>query len=199
MSDKEIRIEILTASGCSIRKIAQLHKLLFDKDHFTSTFSEKLLLEYFNLLLKYSQFKYVAVADDEYFGYLIGGVELDDVLSNFSKKNFLTLLFLLIKHPKFFKEKFQDLFRKIFSSSNKSTAKMRLFLIAAKHNEHIKGVGKKLIKQFEQDLIQNGIYLYGLSVRKHNSNAIDFYHQLGLVEEFQTSKSIYFIKNLKKT
>ncbi|MEP0861252.1 MAG: GNAT family N-acetyltransferase [Ignavibacterium sp.] len=199
MSDKEIRIEIPTVSDDSIKKIAQLHKLLFDKDHFTSIFTEELLLEYFNLLLKYSQFKYVAVADDKYFGYLIGGIGLDEVLSKFSKENFKSLLFLLIKHPKFLKEKLQDLLMKIFPSSYESTAKMRLFLIAAKHNEHIKGIGKRLIQQFEQDLIQNGIYLYGLSVRKHNSNAIDFYHQLGLVEEFQTSKSIYFIKNLKKT
>lgn len=198
MSRKEIKIEPLNKEDHEIRRIVKLHKQLFDKDHFTSTFSEGLLQNYFNLLLASSMFKYVAIVDNEYVGYLIGGAKLDKVLSDFSKKYFFRLIYHLLMNPKFIKEKIQDFSRKVFSNNQRSSAEMRLFLIAAKHSEEIKGVGKKLIQQFEQDLLANKISVYGLSVRKHNSRAIDFYIQLGFSEEFRTKKSIYFIKHLNK-
>lgn len=196
MINNEIKIEFLTNDQDSIKEIAKLHKQLFDKDHFTSTFSEDLLSDYFTALLNKSHFKYKAIVDNEIVGYLIAGVNLDKVLSDFSRKNLLKLFYYLIRNPRFVKEKIQDLFRKIFFSNLKSSAEMRLFLIAAKRGENIKGVGKKLIQQLEQDLLQIDISVYGLSVRKHNSKAIDFYLKQGFIEEFRTGKSIYFIKSL---
>lgn len=196
MINNEIKIELFTNDQYSIKELAKLHKQLFDKDHFTSTFSEDLLSDYFTALLNKSQFNYKAIVDNEIVGYLIAGVNLDKVLSDFSRKNFLRLFYSLVRNPRFVKEKIFDLFSKIFLSNRKSSAEMRLFLIAAKHSENIKGVGKKLIQQLEQDLIKNKITVYGLSVRKHNSKAIDFYLQQGFVEEFRTNKSIYFTKSL---
>lgn len=196
MSNKEIKIELLKSDSMTIKKLVKLHKQLFDKDHFTATFSEDLLQDYFNLLLASSMFKYAAVVDNEYVGYLIGGAKLDNVLSDFSKKYFFRLIYHLLMNPKFIKEKIQDFSIKVFSYNQKSSAQMRLFLIAAKHSEEIKGVGKKLIQHFEQNLLENNINVYGLSVRKHNAKAIDFYIQHGFIEEFRIPKSIYFIKHL---
>lgn len=198
MNNKEIKIEPLSDDTESIKKVAELHKLLFDKDHFTANFSERMLYDYFQMLFKNSSFKYKALVDNQYVGYLIAGINLDDVLVQFSKRNFIRLLYLTLKYPKFIKEKLQDYFRKSLSKNLKSKAEMRLFLIAAKHSDEIKGIGKKLINQLEEDLVKNHISFYGLSVRKHNSKAIDFYKQLGFIEEFRTNKSIYFIKNLQK-
>ncbi len=198
MSNKEIKIELLNSDSMTIKKIVRLHKQLFDKDHFTATFSEDLLEHYFRMLLDSSKFKYVASIENDLAGYLIGGVNLDKVLSDFTKKYFLKLLHQLKSNPNFIKEKIRDLISKIISLNRKSSAEMRLFLIAAKHTEEIKGVGKKLIQQFERELLENKISVYGLSVRKHNSKAIDFYIQLGFIEEFRTKKSIYFIKYLNK-
>lgn len=75
---------------------------------------------------------------------------------------------------------------------------MRLFLIASKHNENIKGVGKLLVESFENYLIEQNVDTYGLSVRKHNKAAIDFYKKIGLTEEFRNHKSIFFIKKLSR-
>lgn len=197
MSIREIKIEPLSNDEDILKKIVKLHKQLFDKEHFTSTFSEDLLKKYFSDLVKSSPFKYLAIAENELVGYLIGGVNLNYALSEFSKKHFLKLVLLLLRNPEFIKEKIQDIFRKIFLTTQKSSIEMRLFLIAAKHNEQTKGIGRKLIQKFEQDLIQNKVHAYGLSVRRHNNKAIDFYYKLGFVEEFRTNKSIYFIKRLK--
>lgn len=196
MMNREIKIEIISDDDKTIKEISRLHKNLFDKNHFTSIFSEELLNTYLRNLLDASQFKYSAILGDELVGYLIAGTDLNKVLTDFSRKYYLKLLFLLIKNPRFLYEKFNDLVGKIFLKNSKSVAEMRLFLIAAKRNENLTGVGKELIQRFEQDLKQNNISLYGLSVRKHNSNAIKFYLQLGFTEEFRTKKSIYFIKKI---
>ncbi len=178
--------------------ISSLHRQLFDKEHFTARFNEKLLNKYFEELLSHSSYNLFAFNGKEFVGYLIAGEKLDNVLKKFSKDYFFQLIILLIKNPKFLIEKLIDFFESIFNKNKKSKAEMRLFLIASKHNENLKGVGSSLIKNFEKKLIQNGKFIYGLSVRKHNQNAIDFYLRLGFVEEFRTHKSIYLIKNLQE-
>jgi ribosomal protein S18 acetylase RimI-like enzyme len=181
-----------------IINISSLHRQLFDKEHFTARFNEKLLNKYFEELLSHSSYNLFAFNGKEFVGYLIAGEKLDNVLKKFSKDYFFQLIILLIKNPKFLIEKLIDFFESIFNKNKKSKAEMRLFLIASKHNENLKGVGSSLIKNLEKKLIQNGKFIYGLSVRKHNQNAIDFYLRLGFVEEFRTHKSIYLIKNLQE-
>ncbi|MGQ9798934.1 MAG: GNAT family N-acetyltransferase [Ignavibacterium sp.] len=196
MSKSEIKIIPLTADENLIGKIVSLHKQLFDKEHFTARFNEKLLSKYFNLLLTYSDYKICAFKEQELIGYLIAGRKLDYVLKKFSREHFFRLIILLFGNPRFLIEKFLDLMNKIIYKNKKSKADMRLFLIASKHDKNIKGVGKSLIENLENHLIEEAIVIYGLSVRKHNQKAIDFYKHLGFIEEFRTHKSIYFIKKL---
>ncbi|MCL6494364.1 MAG: GNAT family N-acetyltransferase [Ignavibacterium sp.] len=196
MNKTEIKILPLTADENLIGKITSLHKQIFDKDHFTARFDEKLLNKYFYLLLSNSSYKICAFKDQEVIGYLIAGEKLDNVLKKFSKEYFIRLIILLLKNPRFLLEKFLGLMTRLIRKNKKSKADMRLFLIASKHDENIKGVGKTLIENLEKHLIEKGITFYGLSVRKHNQQAINFYKRLGFIEEFITHKSIYFIKKL---
>lgn len=196
MSKSEIKILPLTTDENLIGKITSLHKQLFDKDHFTARFDEQLLNKYFQLLLSNSDYKICALREQKVIGYLIAGEKLDKVLKIFSKEYFARLTILLIKNPKFLFEKFLDLINRTIYQNKKSKADMRLFLIASKHDENVKGVGKYLIENLEKHLVEKGIDIYGLSVRKHNQKAIDFYKRLGFVEEFRTHKSIYFVKKL---
>lgn len=196
MNKSEIKILSLTADEDLIKKITSLHKQLFDKEHFTARFDEKLLNKYFYLLLSNSNYKICAFQGQELIGYLIAGEKLDDVLKKFSREYFIRLIILLFKNPGFLIEKFFDLMNRIIYKNKKSKADMRLFLIASKRDENIKGVGKSLIDNLEKHLVEKGINIYGLSVRKHNQKAIDFYNHLGFIEEFRTHKSIYFVKKL---
>jgi ribosomal protein S18 acetylase RimI-like enzyme len=196
MNKTEIKILPLTADENLIGKITNLHKQLFDKEHFTARFDEKLLNTYFHLLLSNSSYKICALQDQEVIGYLIAGEKLDDVLKKFSKEYYIRLMILLIKNPRFLVEKFLDLMIRLIHKNKKSKADMRLFLIASKHDENLKGVGKTLIENLEKHLNEKGITIYGLSVRKHNQNAINFYKRMGFIEEFITHKSIYFVKKL---
>lgn len=196
MIKSEIKILPLTADENLIGRIVSLHKQLFDKEHFTARFDEKLLSKYFNLPLTISDYKICAFKEQELISYLIAGRKLDDVLKKFSRKYFIRLIILLFKNPRLLIEKFLDLMNSIIYKNKKSKADMRLFLVASKHDENIKGVGKSLIENLEKYLIEKGITIYGLSVRKHNKKAIDFYRHLGFIEEFRTHKSIYFVKKL---
>jgi ribosomal protein S18 acetylase RimI-like enzyme len=69
-------------------------------------------------------------------------------------------------------------------------------LIAVRDEDKGKGVAKKLISYLEQELIQDGIKDYGLSVRKGNVEAIGFYNKNEYIIEFQKSNSIYYYKKL---
>lgn len=196
MSNSEIKILPLTTDENLIRKIANLHKQLFDKEHFTARFDEKLLYKYFHLLLSNSNYKICAFKEQELIGYLIAGKKFNDILKKFNSEYFIYLIILLFKNPRFLIEKILDVMNSVIYKNRKSKADMRLFLIAAKHDENIKGVGKSLVENLEKYLIEKKITIYGLSVRKHNQKAIDFYKRLGFFEEFRTHKSIYFIKKL---
>ncbi len=197
MRSYEINISVLEDSNDDLIQLSKLHKKLFDKEHFTSNFDENLLKIYFQMLLRKSDFSYKAVMNEKIIGYLIAGYHLDDVLKQFSKKYSFKILIILLKNPHFLLEKISDLIRKFIFKVQKSKAEMRLFLIASEHNEEIKGIGRKLITTFENDLHSKGISQYGLSVRKNNSKAIEFYRKLGFIEEFRTNKSIYFVKEIK--
>lgn len=198
MIQNEIKILQLNSDKNTLTQIARLHKLLFDKEHFTALFNYKLLKKYFTELLSKSSFKVAAYYNDEMVGYLIAGEKLDIALKKFSKENLNQILLVLLLNPRFLVEKIFDALNKFFYQKRKSSASMRLFLIASKHNEKIKGVGKLLVERFENYLIEHNVDTYGLSVRKHNKAAIDFYKKIGLTEEFRNHKSIFFIKKLSR-
>ncbi|WP_337872179.1 GNAT family N-acetyltransferase [Ignavibacterium sp.] len=198
MIQNEIKILQLNNDENTLAQIVRLHKLLFDKEHFTALFNEQLLEKYFTELLSKSSYKIAAYHNEEMVGYLIAGENLDNALKKFSKENFIKILLVLLLNPRFLFEKISDALSKFFYQRRKSSAPMRLFLIASKHNENIKGVGKLLVESFENYLIEHNVNTYGLSVRKHNKTAIGFYKKIGLKEEFRNHKSIFFIKKLSE-
>lgn len=198
MIQNEIKILQINNDENTLVQIARLHKLLFDKEHFTALFNEQLLKKYFTELLAKSRYKIAAYYNEEMVGYLIAGENLDNALKKFSKRNLTQILLVLLVNPRFLFEKIFDALNKFFYQRRKSSSSMRLFLIASKHNENIRGIGKLLIESFENYLIENNVDNYGLSVRKHNKTAIDFYKKIGLTEEFRNHKSIFFIKKISR-
>ena len=80
---------------------------------------------------------------------------------------------------------------------NNSSAKFRLLSIAISPEAQGKGVSKELIDFFENHLINNNIYFYGLSVKKGNNRAIKFYEKNNFKIEYEKKDGISFVKTLK--
>lgn len=82
----EIKIPQLNSDENTLTQIVRLHKLLFDKEHFTALFNDHLLKKYFTELLSKSIYKVAAYYNEEMVGYLIAGENLDNALKNLVKE-----------------------------------------------------------------------------------------------------------------
>jgi ribosomal protein S18 acetylase RimI-like enzyme len=188
---------IKKANKSDIQNIIDLHLSSFDKHHFSSVFTEKMLEKYFDDLLELNDFNFVFYDDQkELLGYVIAGYNAQEAVDKFIRKNYFTVILTLIKNPRFLSEKVGEVGEKIFGTKFQMKAKCRLYLIAVNQKFKGKGIGKQLINYLENEIRTNGLNLYGLSVRKDNQEAIGFYNQNGYKVEFENSKSIYYLKEI---
>jgi ribosomal protein S18 acetylase RimI-like enzyme len=189
---------IRTANKADINSIIDLHINSFASNHFSAVFSEALLNEYFKKLIFSNKYNYLFFDDNsgKLSGYVIAGFNYKTAVNEFVKENLIKLIWVLIKNPKFLAEKLSEIYRRLFDLGFEPKARCRLYLIAVRDEDKGKGVAKKLISYLEQELIQDGIKDYGLSVRKGNVEAIGFYNKNEYIIEFQKSNSIYYYKKL---
>ena len=186
---------IRAISENDIDKIIDLHLKSFSKNHFTTAFSRDLLNKYFRKLIDINEYciVYFDKTEEELLGYVIAGFNTGEAVSQFTKENKFSLMFTLLKNPRFYLEKMRTLFKQLIKR-NVTTTQCRLFLIAVNENHKGEGIGKKLINYFEDQLRQGEIKDYGLSVRKENRNAIMFYNNSGYIIDSEDSKSISYKK-----
>jgi ribosomal protein S18 acetylase RimI-like enzyme len=196
MSDIENKL-IRQAKISDATAIAALHLIAYHKDHFTAHFPQKLLKEYFETLIRSSNYNYVyyETTYNVLLGYIIAGQNTADVVSRFANSHLLSIILVLIKNPKFIFEKINDLLGKI-KKLNLTAADFRVQVYVTNPKHQRKGVGTGLMSILENDLKKSSIKAYGLSVRQNNADAISFYEKSGFKVENKTKKSIYLIKEL---
>ena len=178
--------------------LAYLHKKIFGKTHFTSTFSIELLNKYFRELTSHLKYNFVVVDDNRIIGYLIAGINPDIPVKFFFKNNLLSIIIVLIKNPSFLVEKLVESFS-FFSKEKTNFHKneISVYLIAVDTCIQNKGVGKSLLKYFEQKLIQNKVFRYTLAVRIGNYATINFYNRNNFIEIGRDFKTISYMKKLR--
>ena len=176
------------------KSVAVLHKQIFSKIHFTTSFSISLLTKYFENLIEKMKYGIVIKDNDDCVGYLFATVNIGQIINDFLKANFLKVFFYLMLNPGFIPEKIGELFSK-FSSKNKNTGnEISLYLIAVDTRLGRRGIGKKLINHFEELVKSNNEKSYTLFVRKNNLQAIDFYLKNNFIQIETDDKSIKFRK-----
>lgn len=184
----------------NLDEICLIHQKSFGDAHFTSVFPWELLKKYYKEIIAVCKYKVVVYepVEKKPIGFAIGSDNISGLLSSFIKDNFLTLLLLLIKHPKFLIEKIRGfIFSLVSREKFNSEAKVMLLSIAVNPVINMKGKGEIVLSEFENILKFNGITLYNLGVRKNNARAIRFYEKTGFKKEFSGSIEYYFIKTLK--
>ncbi len=191
-------MKIRKAGKSDVEKICSIHQYAFDRNHFSSWLPENLLREFYLNLLSDNKYNYIALDDDsEILGFIVAGMNTHKSIDEFVKKNPGQLFLVLLKNPKFWIEKIMLMFRKIKPRVVfRSGAELRLLSIAVKKESGHRGIGTELLSYFENELIKDNIFKYGLSVKKHNQNAINFYYKNKFEVEREEKKALYFIKNL---
>ncbi len=176
------------------KSLAVLHKHVFGKIHFTTSFSISLLTKYFENLIVKMKYGIVIKDNDDIMGYLFAGKNGGQIINKFLKANFLQVFFYLLRNPRFIPEKILELFSKFSSKKKNIVNEISLFLIAVDTRLERKGIGKELIYHFEELVKRNSEKSYTLSVRKNNQQAIDFYLKNKFVQIESDEKSIKFKK-----
>lgn len=196
---KNLNIEIKKISKEVIKEICVLHKTSFDDSHFTLTFDNLFLEQYYENLIQYNEFSYVAIdlETNKLAGYIIGGDKTSYAVDIFIKKNILKIFFIILKNPKFIFEKIRNVFNRFNNKKNKkSNYRIRVISIAVNPLYKGKNISNLLLDFFERNLIGNNIFNYGLSVRKNNERAIKYYLKNGFQLEFEDNYSFCYYKLL---
>jgi ribosomal protein S18 acetylase RimI-like enzyme len=189
-------LKIRQALLSDILELARIHQETFDDSHFTKYFPTQLLKNYFSILIESMLYKIVSIDDQgKVNGYLFADFSPSIVINNFFKNNFYNVFIVIVKNPRFIKEKIVEFISRV----NKDEAEINqlsIYLIASDQNMKGKGIATSMLKYFENELRISGIKKYSLSVRLNNESAIRFYSNYGFQEKFKNEKSIKFEMSL---
>jgi ribosomal protein S18 acetylase RimI-like enzyme len=180
-----------------LKKIAIIHKNSYDKNHFSSTFSIKKLIEYNGLLIKYSDLSLIATTDAGVIvGYIISGKSVAKGVKKFTNLNKIYLILLLLQKPNFLFQKLYSIIINCFLSQKNNLTKFRLLSISVDPAFQSKGIGVKMLNCFELKLKKLGVRSYGLSVKNKNLKAIKFYIRNKFIKEKVHIGNTYFYKKI---
>lgn len=189
-------MKIRQALLSDILELARIHKETFDDSHFTKFFPTKVLKKYFSTLIENMSYKMVSIDDHERInGYLFADSRPSIVINNFLKNNLYSVFTIIIKNPKFIKEKFVEFISQI-NKNELEINQLSIYLIASDQNMKGKGIATSLLNYFENELRNAGMKKYSLSVRLNNKAAIRFYSNHGFREMLKNEKSIKYEKIL---
>jgi ribosomal protein S18 acetylase RimI-like enzyme len=191
---------IRKAKISDLESICSVHKYAFDKDHFSSILPQPLLVKFYSELLRNNHYNYIAINEDNrILGFIVAGRNTGSAINTFIKRSLLSLFLVLLKNPRFLSQKIRLVINKlIYKNEFHSQAGLRLLSIAVIKDSVHKGIGTQLIRHFENELIGNDIFIYGLSVKKHNQNAINFYIKNHFEVEKEEKEAYYFVRKLEK-
>jgi hypothetical protein len=152
-----------------------VHKKAFSSVHFTSFFSEKLLVDYYRYFLHEPNFIYVFENNSEIQGFIVIGVDIPAKLSLFRKEKLFDIILTSLIHPKAaIKKIITDIFYR-FNDTSLEFNECIFLLLSIATIPSSKGVGKELMTFINELIIKNNYESVGLFVRVQNISAIQFY------------------------
>lgn len=185
--------------------ISNVHHHAYSKKHLTSFFSEKKLIEYYQNIIEASDLSIISLdsessvmekKEQNVLGFIIAGYHVSNGVSKFLENNKLYVLWVMIKHPTFLMQKIRSIIISRIQRPQLSQADFRLLSIAVDSNSQSHGIGKGMLKFFEEVLHGKKIDCYGLSVKNTNVRAISFYERQGFVLEREHEGAKYYMKSI---
>lgn len=197
---------IRSAKQDDLKNIAVLHIECFP-DYFLTRLGLSLLAKYYKEFITIDNIFLISVEDSKVNGLLVGTPSSAVGRNGFIRKNLIALLLrMLWLCIKFDKETWKRVFGLINSfrilqnannkaKNNQINTEPSLLSICVSENYKGKGIAKKLMREFERQLVITGYHGYNLTVHKSNQRAIKFYEKLGLVV-YRETKSEYGYKKI---
>jgi ribosomal protein S18 acetylase RimI-like enzyme len=189
---------IRRAINKDIKDIVYVHKKAFSSVHFTSFFSEKLLVDYYQYFLSEPNYIFVFEYNGEIQGFIVVGVDIPNKLTLFKKEKLFDIILTTILHPKAaIKKIISDIFYN-FNDTSLKYIECSFLLLSIATIPYSKGVGKKLMTFLDEFSIENNLENVGLYVRVQNISAIQFYLNHHFKIKGYSKAQYYLEKNIIK-
>lgn len=168
--------EIRLATDQDLKYLAMIHKKSYSKIHFTSYFSLNLIEIYYSYFIKNNDSNiYLAIKNEEIYGFLVCGKNIAVQLSLFKKEQRLKILKTVLTHPLAVLKKINiSIFNKFFDFDTKFKETNFLILSIVSTGKE-KGLGSFLLEYVKNYGFENSIVNVGLYVRISNITAINSY------------------------
>lgn len=196
--------KVLTRKLCpeDIPAVASIHKAAYRVDHFSAHLTNTLLERMYAELCRENPFPMVATdSSGQVLGFVVGNFAkyIGQARKSFLANNYVAIAASALLSPLALLKKISDRLSIFLSrESFTSQARMRLISIAVAPASQHKAVGKLLLEAFEDNLKQEGVVFYGLSVKENNFSAVRFYQKNGFrVERRCNDGSLYYVKSLE--
>ena len=178
--------------------LAEIHKRTYERDHFSSRFTLKMLADYYACIISLNKYCYVAVSDEgEVMGIVMAGDNTKTSASEFTKKYWHKIIGILLLNPVFIFEKLKAFFSVYISKSYPvSKSKLRYLNMLVDPKFQGKGVAKALTTKLESDMKNDGYTQYGHSVKANNMKTIQFHLKNNCEIEFENKNHVFFLKKL---
>lgn len=192
-------MELVEIKSFHLSEVARIHKKSYGKDHFSASFTMRDLMEYYDSYINMNAYCYISVDDaGSIVGFVIAGYNTSKSLQNFIASHKIKLVLYLIWSPRELWNKVLAKIYGLFAENRRSSASLRLLSIAVDPTFQNRGYGAQIIRCLESKLLENGEKVYGLSVRKTNIRAIEFYNNNGFVVEMRDRTNVYYMKKLSE-
>jgi ribosomal protein S18 acetylase RimI-like enzyme len=194
-NDRELIIrpaELSDAAG-----LAELHRIGYPMDHFTSRFPPSLLADYYTALLPSQKYSLVAEVDGQMCGVVLAGLDAGKDIRRFVRRHAVDLSLTLLLNREFIADKVKKFVRtRGLRKDNAPVEIVSLLNIVMHPAVSQKGDAAHLMNAVEDTMRSDGHAEYTLSVRKSNPRAIAFYQKSGFVEIFDSGDALYLQKKL---
>jgi ribosomal protein S18 acetylase RimI-like enzyme len=194
-NDRELVIRPAELSDAGA--LAELHRIGYPIDHFTSRFPPPLLTDYYAALLPSQKYSYVAEVDGKICGVVLAGLDAGKDIRRFVRRHAVDLSLTLLLNREFIVDKVSKFVRtRGLRKDNAPVEIVSLLNIVMHPGLSQKGDAAHLMDAVEDTMRQDGHREYTLSVRKSNPRAIAFYQKSGFTEIFDSGDALYLQKQL---
>ncbi len=168
--------QMVKATKDDLKNIAQVHKKVYSKSHFTSLFSLELLEVFYSYFLDNGSSILLAVDNKKNIqGFIVSGINISDKISKFKSKEKFNIWLTAILHPiTATKKMITQVYNKLFKQHSKYDEADYLILSIAVAVQR-KGIGSLLLNESTLISQEQGYKHLGLYVRVGNVSALNLY------------------------
>ena len=171
---------LVKATVDDLYDIAAIHKCAFSKSHFTSFFSEELLVKYYGLFIDNgSEIWLKKDYEKKTIGFVVFGSKLNERISQFKSEHRVGIILTALRNPILSIQKVINKTYNLLFSTQSSYQEAEVVILSISVARKRTGVGASMLSFVSEYNKELGASVVGLYVRADNVASVNFYLSSG--------------------